>query len=192
MTFPTFTKVTEYRGSRFFGESWESVQKSFVQQWIPAQQRAADAGLAPGIVSHEIRDECLVLCMQRICGNTLRETVEEWFRNPRCRWEAEEYLGSTLTRASELLRGIIKSTHSSHPDWAARNILVDSQGRLWAIDFENWCPEDVPDVSTRVKVEMVNFSVDLAQSFRRGSNSYDYLMNWASAVCDSPVGKAIV
>lgn len=176
MASQTYTKVTEYKRSRFFEESWESVQKCFINEWIPAQQRAADAGLAPAVISYKIRDKCLILCMQKIDGRTLLEEVEEWFSKPRYRQDAEEYLCSTLTRVSDLLRGIIESTGSIHPDWASRNILVDSQGKMWAIDFENWYPEDISDISERVEEEMESFRADLAQSFNRGSNSYNYLV----------------
>ena len=170
-----FEKVQLYEKDRFFGASWSEVKQLFLERWVPAQNRAAAAGLAPKVLSATAKDETLVWQMERVDGTTLLDVVEDWKNDPVLDDdELISMLQDLLVRAEDFHRRLFEAAGGSHPDWAARNVMQrESDGRWFAIDFENWCPDE------RYEPDLLCggvFAMDLAQSFHRRRKIYNFLV----------------
>lgn len=174
MTTHFHQKITFYEPDRFFGSSWSEAKQDFLNVWVPAQNRAANAGLAPKVLYAEAKNETMICRMENIEGVTLLELAESWNRDSIDDDKLIALLADLLRRAEDFHRQIYDATGGGHPDWAARNVMQrTSDGRWFAIDFENWC-QDETDESDPLLGGV--FASDLAQSFHHRRKVYNYLL----------------
>jgi hypothetical protein len=170
-----FEKITFYEADRFFGSTWPETKQDFLEVWVPAQNRAADAGLAPRVLFATAENEVLVCQMEKIEGVTLLDLVYDWRNDPTI--DDEELirrLTDLLQRAEDFHRQLYEATSGGHPDWAARNVMQrTSDGRWFAIDFENWCRDETYEPEPLLGGV---FASDLAQSFHHSRRIYNCLM----------------
>lgn len=190
---PTFEKVTFYDQERFFGADWLEAKSCFLERWVPAQNRAAVAGLAPKVFEATVENETFVWRMERVDGATLLDVVESWKNDPAV--DDDELIArleELLAKAEAFHRRLYDATGGGHPDWAARNVLQRAgDGRWFALDFENWCPDESYEPEP---ICGGVFAMDLAQSFhpqrapkggshaRRRRKIYDFLVGKRTSV----------
>jgi hypothetical protein len=164
-----YAKATVYERSRFFEADWEEVKECFLTQWVPAQNQAAAAGLAPKVLRAVVGDELLEWHMERVDGVTLLQVVESWRDQISSDDLLIQRLVGVLKRIHQMQMDIVSATGGLHPDWAARNVMVTPQDNWMAIDWENWIVDEV-DGGTDFLHETQCFASDLAMSFHEFSH----------------------
>jgi hypothetical protein len=113
--------------------------------------------------------------MEKIEGVTLLDLVYDWRNDPAVNdEELIRRLTDMLQRAEDFHRKLYDATGGGHPDWAARNVMQrTSDGRWFAIDFENWCRDETYEPEPLLGSV---FASDLAQSFPARRKVYNYLL----------------
>ena len=161
---------------------WDGTFQEFVVNMVkndvPIQQKAADAGLAPRIhkVKIDYPDESYTMKMDEINGITLLKYV-----NQNRSTITIEQLDQIVERVSQLYKDLQVATGVPHPDFAARNIMIESKsGKYYAIDFECCASIDEPLNSDEIikdyNLAMSCFCLDLLGSFHDYKDLENHLL----------------
>lgn len=118
-----------------FDGSWEEFCENLIKFDIPSQQKAHKAGLAPNAyeITFDHNQRTYSLSMDMIHGETLLNYINE-----RVSIITIEELDKIVQKVGQLYKQLFSCIKSHHPDWAARNIMIQDNDpdKYWVIDFE--------------------------------------------------------
>jgi tRNA A-37 threonylcarbamoyl transferase component Bud32 len=160
-----FIKIGHLNRAIFDG-TWQEFCENLIKFDIPSQQKAHRAGLAPNAyqVTFDHYNKTYSLSMDLIDGETLLNYIND-------RVLTITIDDKIIDKIGNLYKLLFNCLHAHHPDWAARNIMVEFKdpNKYWIIDFEAFYIDD--DDNNRIMDEedyiiaMRYFCSDLSQSF---------------------------
>lgn len=162
-----FTKIKSgYPFAYSSGLSWQEFCDNMVNNDIVVQNKAASRGLAPEVHSvkfDHIKQE-YTLVMDLVEGITLFEYIKS------LKSVTESDLDSILNQVDNFHRILYDVIKVRHPDFAARNIMIEQNSKQWLmIDFECFPRRhpifDQEQSQSDHYSSMLNFFDDLSMKF---------------------------
>ena len=145
--------MAKYRLIFCCGNNWAEFCEHTLNNDVVVQREAAKAGFAPDVINVEYDAEKIIMVMEHIDGTTLIDYMKDQESTM-----TEGVLDDVISRVSQLCKDLRKIANVRHPDFAARNIMIQSNtNKLILIDFEA-CPKIKKMNKKQIKNEY-NFSM---------------------------------
>lgn len=164
------------KNSVIFDGTWDEFCQNLVKYDIPCQRKAHAVGLAPNAydITFDHENQIYILEMDMIEGENLLDHI-----NHKSKTITKEQIDEMLSKVGDLYKRLYQCTKAHHPDWAARNIMIqtkDNQEKYFVIDFEAFYVDETKidqELSDEdFEIAMGYFSSDLSCSFKGEMKKY--------------------